>query len=71
MQLFRQQGNSEADEDEEEGGQVVGRKQRRGWLRRQWELLRDICDIIQASKTFQHLTTAIIVINAIILAIVW
>ena len=40
-------------------------------MRRAWEWLRDECDIIQDSKWFQHLTTLMIVMNAIVLAITW
>ena len=42
-----------------------------GVKRRAWEWLRDECDIIQDSKWFQHLTTLMIVMNAIVLAITW
>ena len=36
-----------------------------------WESFRDLCYIIQDSKTFQHITTAMILCNAVVLAIVW
>ena len=40
-------------------------------VRRLWEAFRDLCYAVQDSKTFQHITTAMIVSNAVILAIVW
>ena len=42
-----------------------------GFVRRAWENLRDTCDVIQDSKVFQLITLAIIVLNAIIMAINW
>ena len=42
-----------------------------GPARRLWESSRDLCYIIQDSKTFQHITTAMILCNAVVLAIVW
>jgi hypothetical protein len=42
-----------------------------GPFRRTWERLRDVCYIIQDSKFFQHFTMAMIIANAIVLAIVW
>lgn len=42
-----------------------------GRVRMAWEGVRDFCYIIQASKMYDRLTTAIIVINSIILAIIW
>ena len=42
-----------------------------GPVRRMWEGLRDVCYIVQDSKSFQNLTIGIIIANAIILAIVW
>jgi len=42
-----------------------------GWIRRGWERLRDLCDVVQDSWGFQHLTTTMIVLNSLILAINW
>ena len=42
-----------------------------GPVRRMWEGFRDVCYIVQDSKSFQNLTIGIIIANAIILAIVW
>ena len=42
-----------------------------GPLRRAWEGFRDLCFVIQDSKIFQHLTTFMIIANAIVLAITW
>lgn len=36
-----------------------------------WEKFRDLCYIIQKSKKFEHLTTAMILSNAIVLALIW
>ena len=44
---------------------------RMGALGRMWEGVRDVCYIIQDSKTFQHLTMAMILSNAVVLAITW
>ena len=42
-----------------------------GALHRAWEGFRDLCYIVQDSKIFQHLTTAMILCNAVVLAITW
>jgi hypothetical protein len=42
-----------------------------GCIGRSWEWTRDTCYIIQDTKTFQHTTTAMILLNAITLAITW
>ena len=42
-----------------------------GVVRQAWERFRDLCYVIQSMKVFQHLTTAMIVMNAVVLAIIW
>jgi hypothetical protein len=36
-----------------------------------WENLQDLCYIIQDTKAFQFLTLALIVLNALVLAVIW
>ena len=50
---------------------VQGAENELSFVRQMWEAFRDLCYIIQDSKTFQHLTTAMILSNAVVLAIVW
>jgi hypothetical protein len=42
-----------------------------GSLRLAWEKFRDYCYLVQDSKFFNNLTIAMIVMNAIVLAIIW
>lgn len=48
-------------------------KEERPWSRTRllWEQFRDTCYLVQASAVFQHFTTAMIICNAIVLALVW
>ena len=58
-------------EKEEHIGPVEEDPTTYGPVRRMWEGFRDVCYIVQDSKSFQNLTIGIIIANAIILAIVW
>ena len=53
------------------GGYSEKAEKQLSFFRMAWEGFRDLCYIIQDSKIFQHLTTAMILCNAVVLAITW
>ncbi len=56
---------------EESRNSRIGDRDTMGLIRRGWERFRDYCYFIQDKKWFSNLTMAMIICNAIVLAIVW
>ena len=52
-------------------GRLFNEERSWGPVRRAWEGFRDLCFVIQDSKWFQYLTIAMIILNAISMAIQW
>ncbi len=67
----RQSADSRTDDDEEKEWLEERQQQKEGPFRATWEKLRDVCYLIQDSPIFTFVTTVMIVLNAIVLAIVW